>query len=128
MEPSSQIRWSPPNGASLKLDFNGSVILNCQAASAFVIRDASGSSFARRAACSPYYCRLRYMKVDSKILSPGGFEEIDAPEVREHEANNPDVTPSSLGGCRFSAEEPLEIDDSTEDYPVSSCASNDLSK
>lgn len=43
MEPSSQIRWSPPNAASLNLNFNGSAILNFQAASASVMRDASGS-------------------------------------------------------------------------------------
>lgn len=55
-------------------------------------------------------------------------KKVDAPELSEHEANNPDVTPSSLGGCPFSAEETLEIDDSTEDYPLSSRASNDLSK
>lgn len=74
--------------------------------------------------CSPDHILQNY----SQDIFPVKRKKVDAPEVREHEANNPDVTPSSLGGCRFSAEEPLEIDDSAEDYPVSSCACNDLSK
>ncbi|KAB2629862.1 hypothetical protein D8674_007381 [Pyrus ussuriensis x Pyrus communis] len=72
--------------------------------------------------------RPYFAKYYSQDIFPVKRKKVDAREVREHEANNPDVTPSSLGGCRFSAEEPLEIDDSAEYYPVSSCACNDLSK